>query len=679
MAQLLNALSLTDGCTQLKLFALHPPPCLDVKHQNASAHPSSFDSPHFRPAYSSTFANPQAADAPSAPSESPLDLYTKFKHICNSDFSSATDSAFGALPVANVNTAAEEQHEIPYLPSAASTNWYFSSGDSVGYWRCSACRCSVRSAQCSSLFTALLQCDYLRLVRGQLPAPPIMWPEEGTAVDEIPSWGTQIQHKDARHRCILCKAPTGSWVLVEMPALAKFFVACAVQPCMTAAGLSQRWAPWRGMAWEGPTPNQLEAIFAVPLTLGNCVARLTAALQLATQWAKTAASTTTPADSDATILSKFLNFCCMQDTLAMLRSEFGRAESAADIEDTSSVSTTSSSIPRRSGKRTRERSFPPPSALANSSNKRTAGLQPAVQYREEPAPRRILSKVQAAAELQTLPAPVRRLMRYDWRSGEWVARAKTSLGELEVNGTSAFMAALTRDYVRAVELNVQPHMMERQRKHWLVLQSEELQNAFVDVQGPTDAMDIRLKLTWKGPNPDEIGAQCERMPQHDFVNMDNWAEITKAAVAQRIQYHRMLHFPSNPSWAATMPVDGYEAAAEDDSDAESLQSLSEPHIAAQAADIAAAAERDADWQQASDGSIVQPVTAAAFLLCGIVDGSDDEGGGPPSDADEPSLQEAAGSAPSTALGSAAGQDGVDAMKQSAGSSSPVQLNESQGV
>ena len=107
-------------------------------------------------------------------------------------------------------------------------------------------------------------------------------------------------------------------------------------------------------------------------------------------------------------------------------------------------------------------------------------MQPVVQYRQEPAPRRILSKMEAAAELQTLPLPVRRLMRYDWRSSEWVARARTTLGELEVNGTSAFMAALTRDYVRAVELNVQPHMLERQQKYWLVLQNDELKNMFVD-------------------------------------------------------------------------------------------------------------------------------------------------------------------------------------------------------
>ena len=304
-------------------------------------------------------------------------------------------------------------------------------------------------------------------------------------------------------------------------------------------------------------------------------------------------------------------------------------------------------------------------------------MQPAVQYRQEPAPRRVLSKMEAAAELQTLPLPVRRLMRYDWRSGEWVARARTTLGELEVNGTSAFMAALTRDYVRAVELNVQPHMLERQQKYWLVLQNAELQSMFVDVQGPTDAMDVRLKLTWKGPNPDEIGAQCERMPQHAFVNMDNWAEITRAAIAQRIHYHQMLHFPSQPQWARELPAcdAGYDGQEEDNSDAESLLSISEPHTAAQAHEIAAAAQEDPEWQQAADGTVVQPVAAAAFLLSGLADGSDDESGGPPEHAQIPTKAESvvATASNSDAEGDAPGSEAESLLALALPSSSLGQL------
>jgi len=429
--------------------------------------------------------------------------------------------------------------------------------------------------------------------------------------------------------CIVCKAPVASWLVLEMAELAKFFVTCAVQPTMTAAGLSQRWAPWRGLQWEGPTPAQLQSAFTHPLTLRNCARRLTAALKLALEWSGTSASTVINQDSDARILSKFMHYCAVQDTLLQLKAELAADLQAEQGDDVSDISSSPGYNPQRHRKRSRGKNRPG-SALSRAQVKRSAGMQPAVQFRQEPAPRRVLSKVEAAEEQQTLPLPVRRLMRYDWRSGEWVARAKTTLGELEVNGTSAFMAALTRDYVRAVELNVQPHMMERQQKYWLVLQTKELQETFVDIEGPTDAMDVRLKLTWKGPNPDEIGAQCERMPQHDFVKMGNWAEITRAAIAQRIQYHNMLHFPTQPLWARALPPDtGYEAESEVDSDAESLQSLSEPHVAVQAADIAAAAERDTEWQQATDGTVVQPVAAAAFLLCGLADGSDDEGGAPP--------------------------------------------------
>ena len=650
MAVVADTNPLGNGVVALKLFALYPPPCLDYRHQNAAA--------------------PEPRRAVPQPAGSRLDLLGSFRtkpdknvgiqahdlFLSFRELSLASDvpgvvPALPSVPVALHGKQSEEHAELSYLPSLASTSWYFSKSSEQGSFSCQSCRCDAKAIESPTLFGALLKADHLRLLRGQLPCAPIVWPQHGLCPDQIPSWTTKLQPQHNSGLCLTCKAPLASWVVLEIAELAKFFVTCSVQPTVTSTGLSQRWTPWRGMQWEGPTPSQLNSAFCAPLTLRNCVARLTRALQLARQWASSTAPTATAQDSDARILNKFLHFCAVKSTLLQLEAQLAASPpKAAEQHEHDNVSYSSSSSgynPERHRKRTRSKERATSSRAGNKSA-RTSGMQPVVQYRQEPAPRRILSKMEAAAELQTLPLPVRRLMRYDWRSSEWVARARTTLGELEVNGTSAFMAALTRDYVRAVELNVQPHMLERQQKYWLVLQNDELKNMFVDIQGPTDAMDVRLKLTWKGPNPDEIGAQCERMPQHAFVSMDNWAEITRAAIAQRIQYHTMLEFPAEPQWARGLPGDaGYDGQEEDNSDAESLLSLSDPHTAALAQGIAAAAEQDTEWQQAGDGTVVAPLAAAAFLLSGLADGSDDEGGGPPEHVQPPSIAESVTATAST--------------------------------
>jgi hypothetical protein len=614
-----------ESLTQLRLFAVQPSPCLDIRYQNGSLQPrgASWHSPR-----QGTYSNSQLGSQPPRAAKPVFsDHFKGVKQLIDTIDVGAQTSRLDSLAVAQtaVESTAAEHNEVPNLPSAESSTWYFSKESHDKLWNCTVCRCASKGVGSPTLFAGLLQCDHLRLLRGQLPAASLLWPEHGTNVNEIPTWNSVLRSEQFSGLCFVCRAPLASWLVIEQPALSRFFVTSAVQPCMTADGIAQRWAPWRGMVWEGPTPLQLRAVFGYSLTLSNCVKTLSAAFEIALSWSRSQDDTAS-AGSDARILANFLNYYTFQSRLISMHSRIVEpAARAQSVPDSDAASNSSSSYGGQ--KRRRPTRNMPQSALASASKKPLA-MQPAVQYREALRPRRVLSKVQAATEMQTVPFPIRRLMRYDWRSGEWIARARTPLGELEVNGTSAFMAALTRDYVRAVELNVQPHLIEKQRKYWLVLQSQELQDAFVNVELPTDPMSVRLRLSWKGPNPDEIGAQCERMPQHEFVNIDNWAEITRAATAQRIKFHEMLVFKNgDPLWGLGLP-DGLECG-DTDSDAESLQSLSEPHVAAQAADIAAAAERDQEWQEAADGNVVQSVAAAAFLLCGLVDGSDDEGGGPP--------------------------------------------------
>ncbi|CAE7921774.1 unnamed protein product [Symbiodinium sp. KB8] len=160
------------------------------------------------------------------------------------------------------------------------------------------------------------------------------------------------------------------------------------------------------------------------------------------------------------------------------------------------------------------------------------------------------------------------------------------------------MAALTRDYVRAVELNLQPHVSPRHQKHWLVLSTPELAAAFVSVEYPTNPMSVRLKITWKGPTPDEMGAQGEDLRTGARVTGRNWRAVVAKATQRKAEFEDML---------LLQPAHGGSS----DDETSSLASVTDPRLAVAHPLLA---DVDLEWRTLADGSIASTEGAAAFVL-----------------------------------------------------------------
>lgn len=506
-----------------------------------------------------------------------------------------------SLPELHLTPApSQSAREVLHLPSALSREdelWFDASTERwVAVVACSGRE--VLRANGKTALLALLQRDYARMQQGAsppCPAAPVTDAAcagdsdassgvgEPTALSHsslvsvqgvASSWGRQggLAEPGSVHWSAsnpVEQAPDTPWALPHFPELAAAFLHASVVPVVGMHAVLPNWAPWSRVEWAGPEPSTVA--WVVPFHAARWQAQLAELESTIHAWWA----------SHGMDLSSHSFAAAFKGYVSVFLTRPGPNPTCA--------------LPKRKRTRTADPQLPPTSAKRPTPPQLDEDTHTEARA---PPTRPCLSAEEAASELAALPQAAQRFVRYDASSREWVAKARTPMGRLELRAASAFMAALTRDYVRAVELNLQPHVSPRHQKHWLVLSTPELAAAFVSVEYPTNPMSVRLKITWKGPTPDEMGAQGEDLRTGARVTGRNWRAVVAKATQRKAEFEDML---------LLQPAHGGSS----DDETSSLASVTDPRLAVAHPLLA---DVDLEWRTLADGSIASTEGAAAFVL-----------------------------------------------------------------